>query len=123
LEIITLLLIGLSLSVDTFTLSLAYGLLNIPKRKIIMISGLVGIFHFIMPLIGYLISDLLNKVININFKYTLVIVLAFIVIEMIKSLKEETEKEYDLNLLNIIILSLWMLIIYVFINIRNLKLI
>ena len=67
-EIITLLLIGLSLSVDAFTLSLAYGLLNIPKRKIIMISGLVGIFHFIMPLIGYLISDLLNKVININFK-------------------------------------------------------
>jgi len=104
LEIITLLLIGLSLSVDTFTLSLAYGLLNIPKRKIIMISGLVGIFHFIMPLIGYLISDLLNKVININFKYTLVIVLAFIVIEMIKSLKEEAE-EYNLNFKNIIIFA------------------
>ena len=57
-----------------------------------------------MPLIGYLISDLLNKVININFKYTLVIVLTFIVIEMIKSLKEEAE-EYNLNFKNIIIFA------------------
>lgn len=103
-EIITLLLIGLSLSIDAFTLSLAYGLLNIPKKKIILISTLVGIFHFIMPLIGYIISNSLNKIIKINYKYTLIIVLAFIVIEMIKSLKEKIE-EYNLNLNNIIIFA------------------
>lgn len=103
-EIITLLLIGLSLSIDAFTLSLAYGLLNIPKTKIILISGLVGIFHFIMPLLGNITSGILNKVININYKYTLIIVLVFIVIEMIKSLKEEVN-EYNLNIINILIFA------------------
>lgn len=103
-EIITLLLIGLSLSIDAFTLSLAYGLLNIPKKKIYLISGLVGVFHFVMPLIGYTISTFLNRIININYKYTLIIVLSFIVIEMIKSLKEEVE-EYNLNFQNIIIFA------------------
>lgn len=33
-EIITLIIIGLSLSIDAFSLSLAYGLLNIPKKTI-----------------------------------------------------------------------------------------
>jgi len=90
---------------DAFTLSLTYGLLNIPKKRIFLTSLSVGIFHFIMPLLGMQVGNIISIIINTNFKVILILVLVIILIESIKSLKEETEKEYDLNLLNIIIFS------------------
>jgi len=102
--IITLIFIGLSLSVDAFTLSLAYGLLNISKRKILITSLTVGMFHFIMPFLGNLLSILLGRIIDIDFKYVLIVVLILILIETIKSLKEEKE-EYNLNIINIILFA------------------
>ena len=103
-KIISLIIIGLSLSIDAFTLSLAYGLLNIPRRKIILTSLSVGIFHFVMPLLGALIGDVLINIIHVNSKYILITVLIIIFIEMIKSLKETTE-EHELSLINILIFS------------------
>lgn len=104
-EIITLILIGLSLSIDAFTLSLAYGLLNIPKKTILLTSISVGIFHFFMPLCGHLLGDVINKIIFIDTKYILLIVLTLILIEMIKSLNETSIKELELNKISIIIFS------------------
>jgi len=104
LETITIILIGLSLSIDAFTLSLAYGLLNIPKSKIIFTSLSVGIFHFIMPLLGLAIGRVLTDMININSKYILIVVLLIILVSMIKSLKEE-EQEHDLSFINILTFS------------------
>lgn len=103
-EIITLIIIGLSLSIDAFTLSLAYGLLNISKRKIFITSLSVGIFHFIMPLFGLAIGHILTDMIHVNSKYILITVLIIILIEMIKSLNE-TSTEHNLSLINIIIFS------------------
>ncbi len=103
-NIITLIIIGLSLSMDAFTLSLAYGLINIPKKTILLTSLTVGIFHFIMPLIGSYIGYILTDLIHVNNKYILITVLIIILIEMIKSLKEEKE-ECKLNFINIIIFS------------------
>lgn len=105
-EIITLILIGLSLSIDAFTLSLAYGLLNIPKKTILLTSFSVGIFHFFMPLLGVILGDLITKILYIDTKYILIVVLLLILIEMIKSLKENEVKEFKLSILNIIIFSL-----------------
>lgn len=103
-QIITLIIIGISLSIDAFTLSLAYGLLNIPKKAIISTSLIVGIFHFIMPILGRKLGNIITDTLNIDSKYILLTILILIMIEMIKSLKEET-KEHELNLLNIIIFS------------------
>lgn len=103
-NILTLIIIGLSLSMDAFTLSLAYGLINIPKKTIIITSITVGIFHFIMPLLGSCIGHILTDIIHVNHKYILITVLLIILIEMIKSLKEERD-EYNLSLINIIIFS------------------
>ena len=105
-EIISLILIGLSLSMDAFTLSLTYGLLSVPKRRVLLVSLSVGIFHFIMPLLGMQIGNVINMIVHTNFKIILILVLIIILIESIKSLKEETDKEYDLNLINIIIFSI-----------------
>ena len=104
-HIISLIIIGLSLSVDAFTLSLAYGLLNIKKKEIIRTSSLVGIFHFIMTNIGSLIGAKTLDKLNINHKYVLVLVLIFILSETIKSTKEE-EKEYPQTLSGSIVFSI-----------------
>ena len=63
-EIITLIIIGLSLSIDAFTLSLAYGLLSVSKRKIILTSLTVGVFHFIMPITGYSLGNAIENYIK-----------------------------------------------------------
>lgn len=100
-EIITLIIIGLSLSIDAFTLSLAYGLLSVSKRKIILTSLTVGVFHFIMPIIGYSLGNAIENYIKIDSKLILIIVLSLILIEMIKSINE-TEKETNLSFINIL---------------------
>ena len=104
LQILTLFIIGWSLSIDAFSLSLAYGLLNISKKTIIITSLVVGVFHFIMPILGNLLGSLIIKYMNLEAKYILIIILTLILIEMIRSLKEE-KKEYELNILNIILFS------------------
>ena len=43
---------------DTFSLSILYGTVNINKNKAIKLSTMVGIFHFIMPLIGVNIGNI-----------------------------------------------------------------
>lgn len=104
-ELITLIIIGLSLSIDAFTLSLAYGLININKKTIIATSITVGVFHFFMPILGMLLGDIINEYLNIDRKYILTVILIFIIIEMIKSLKD-TKEEHKLDIINIIIFSL-----------------
>ena len=103
-EIITLIIRGLSLSIDAFSLSLAYGLLNIPKKTIISTSITVGIFHFIMPILGMLLGNIITDTLNLDSKYILLTILILILIEMIKSLKEEN-KEHELNIINILIFA------------------
>ena len=103
-EIITIIIIALSISVDAFSLSLAYGLLNISKKTIFITSLTVGIFHFIMPILGYNLGSIIIRYLNIEAKYLLLIILIIILIEMIRSLKEE-QKEYELNIVNILIFA------------------
>lgn len=103
-EIFKIITLGITLSLDAFSLSLAYGLLKVRKKETILTSLTVGIFHFIMPLLGNKIDLIINNYVNINSKMLLILVLSFILIETIKSIKEET-KEYSLNIINIIIFS------------------
>ena len=89
-EQLTIILIAISLSIDAFTLSVAYGLLNIKRKKILITSFLVGIFHFFMPLIGLIFGNILTKTHTISSKFILIFTLILIFIEMIKSFNEET---------------------------------
>ena len=87
-------LIALSLSMDAFSLALAYGTLNLEKKIIKKLSLIVGIYHFIMPLIGHTIGNLLIKIIPIKPNLIVFIVLTFIGIEMlIDSFKNEEIKK------------------------------
>lgn len=89
-SIYILITIAVSLSMDAFSLSLAYGTLNLKKEYIKKLSLTVGIFHFFMPLIGLTIGKILLTVVPIEPNIIVCIVLTFIGIEMIiDSFKEE----------------------------------
>ena len=57
----TVLLVAIGLSMDTFSLSLGYGMFNLSKKNIIRISIIVGLFHFLMPLLGNRFGDIILK--------------------------------------------------------------
>ena len=91
-SIIIILTIAVSLSMDAFSLSLAYGTLNLEKKYIKKLSTIVGIYHFIMPLLGLTTGKILLKLIPLNPNIIVTIVLSFIGIEMIiDSFKKEEE--------------------------------
>ena len=77
------LVIAVSLSMDAFSLSLAYGTLDLSKKNINKLSIIVGIYHFIMPLIGLFIGNAILKYFPINPNTIVTIVLIFIGFQMI----------------------------------------
>ena len=82
--------IAVSLSMDAFSLSLAYGTFGLTKKEMFKLSIIVGIYHFFMPLIGLLVGKLFLKIFPLNPDVIVFIVLCFIGIQMIiESLKDE----------------------------------
>ena len=65
-ELFIIFIVAISLSMDSFSLSLAYGTLNLSEDKEKKISIMVGIFHFFMPIIGFLIGRVILNIIKIN---------------------------------------------------------
>ena len=62
-EIFIIFVIAVSLSMDAFSLSLAYGTLGLSKKETIQLSSIVGIYHFFMPIIGMFLGKfILNLV-------------------------------------------------------------
>ncbi|MBQ9019565.1 MAG: manganese efflux pump [Bacilli bacterium] len=95
--------VGIGLSMDAFSLSLSIGTTSPSKKNIIKTSIIVGIFHFIMPLLGYFIGNIFKyKIIGINIlTFLIFIILAF---EMYKNKDEENKS--ILNNLTILLIAL-----------------
>ena len=84
-----ILIIAISLSMDAFSLSLAYGTLALKKSDIYKLSIIVGLYHFLMPQFGNIIGNIVIKIINPNL--LILIVLSFIGTQMILENKENKE--------------------------------
>lgn len=105
LNFFSVLLIAVGLSMDTFTLSMSYGMLGINKENIIKISIMVGIFHYIMPLLGNKLGTLILSIISINPSIILGTIFLILSIQLIFSLiKKESMMEID-NLISMIFFS------------------
>ena len=104
--LISLFMIGVSLSMDTFSISLSIGTFNISKRKTIFLSVLVGIMHFFMPLFGSMLGYKITTFLNINVNFLLGIILLIIGIEMIVDLNKKESKIFELNIFNMLLVSL-----------------
>lgn len=86
-----ILTIAVSLSMDAFSLSLAYGTFGLSKKEMIKLSVIVGVYHFFMPLLGLMVGKVFLRIFPINPDIIVFIVLLFIGIQMIiELLKHET---------------------------------
>lgn len=86
-------LIGISLSMDAFSLSLLYGMIGVKRKDKVTISLIVGIYHFIMPLLGIYFGKIIIDNFFINLNILVLFIFTAIGIEMIIStLKEEKPK-------------------------------
>ena len=91
-QIILLIIIAVTLSMDAFSLSLAYGTMGLSKKQIKTLSLIVGIYHFIMPQIGNFFGLLILKIIKIDPSIIVFIIFTVIGIQMIiESFKKENE--------------------------------
>jgi len=91
-SLLLILIIAVSLSMDAFSLSLLYGTLRINKKAKYLLSGMVGLFHFFMPLFGMLIGEIILRFIKLDPDIIVAVVLCFIGVEMILSSFKEKEE-------------------------------
>ena len=91
------LIIGISLSMDAFSLSLIYGTYGLSKKNIYLLSIIVGIFHFFMPLIGILFGNIIKNYFIFNINLVVSIIFSIIGLEMILSSKKENDINIKIN--------------------------
>ncbi len=85
-------LMAISLSMDAFSLALVYGTFGINRKNKIILSIIVGCFHFVMPLFGMFIGDLILSLFKFNTDILVAIILIFIGMQMvISSFKKEDD--------------------------------
>ena len=104
-EILILLTIAVSLSMDAFSLSLAYGTLSLSKKQMFELSFIVGIYHFFMPIIGMFLGKLILNIIHVKPDVVIFIVLLFIGIQMIIESFKEEEKIQIMSKLELLLFS------------------
>ena len=89
---ILIFLIAISLSMDAFSLSLAYGTISLSRKEINLLSIIVGIYHFFMPILGMLLGNFINNIIHIGGDLIVLLIFSFIGINMItESFKDENK--------------------------------
>ena len=101
LDILQLLILAIGLSMDAFSLSIVYGTLNLSKKIKNFLSITVGIFHFLMPLLGCILGLFIVHHIISNPDILVGIIFTVLSIEMLLNIKELDEEKKDFkNLLN-----------------------
>ena len=65
-QLIPVILIAVSLSMDAFSLSLLYGTLKMDRITNLKLSIIVGIYHFFMPLLGNVVGYTIINVLPIK---------------------------------------------------------
>lgn len=104
--LLTTILVGISLSMDAFSLSLIYGTNGLKKKDIFLLSIIVGIFHFFMPLIGIFFGNLIYKYFIFNLNLVVSIIFGIIGIEMLISSFKDEEINISTNILGFLIFGL-----------------
>ena len=89
----TCVLIGISLSMDAFSLALLYGTYGLSKKDELILSTIVGLFHFFMPLIGLFFGNVVFHYLMVDSNFVVGIIFGLLGIEMfISSFRSEEVK-------------------------------
>ena len=105
-NLITIILIGIGLSMDAFSLALAYGTLGIKRKQIINLSIIVGLYHFFMPLFGSILGEIIIKLINIKPNTIVFIILFFIGINLINESLKKNNVSSKLKMIDLLLFGL-----------------
>lgn len=97
---LSIFLIGIALSMDAYSVALSIGTTNLKKNRYFIIPITVSIMHFVMPLIGYYLGNIITSIININPKIIMTIILLYLAYIMYKEKGEEKETKIN-NILSI----------------------
>lgn len=84
---------GLSLSMDTFSLSLSIGTTLPSTKQIINTSLIVGLFHFIMPFLGSMIGNIFSNALFVKTNYITFAIFSVLALQMYLN-KNKEEKRY-----------------------------
>ena len=105
-EILTIMIIAIALSMDTFSFSLSLGTANIELKKGIILATIIGIMHFVMPLLGMIIGNVILKLLPFEHDFFLGIIFLVLAFKMIYDLFIEKEDKINLSIIGIFIISL-----------------
>lgn len=105
-NIFYLFLMGLSLSLDAFSCALSLGSLNISVKKSWIMSLIVGIFHFFMPIMGAFLGSKIKPILFIDSNIILGLILLIICIDLLYHYFKNEEIEFNLNLIGILLFAL-----------------
>lgn len=86
---LSIIITAVGLSMDAFSLSIAYGTLNMKRNQIIGLSSIVGLFHFFMPILGNLLGMTIINFFSIEPNIIAGIILGVIAIQMFLALLKE----------------------------------
>ena len=100
--------LAVALSMDTFSLSLGIGSLNVSNRQCLKISLTVGIMHFLMPFLGNIIGSQIVSFFQLNSNIFLGCILLFIAINLlIETHRNEEQIDLDFSFFGIFLFFHW----------------
>lgn len=105
-EIISLFVIAIALSMDTFSLSLGIGTSNISKKRMLFFAILVGTLHFLMPLLGTFLGQKLVSFFTLKSDFLLGAILIYLAITMLIEIIHPDEKEKNMSIINMFLLAI-----------------
>lgn len=104
-EFVSILLIGISLSMDTFSLSLSLGSIVKENKYLKYFPLVVGIFHYILPLLGNLIGIKIISTFNIASNIILGLILIILGINLAIHYFKDEEIKINLNIISVVLLA------------------
>ncbi len=96
---------AIALSLDAFSLSIIYGTVISKKKILLTLSIVVGIFHFFMPLLGYLTSNMLILKIIPNTNVISFLIFLLLGLEMLFSKNDGEELMNLSSIFNILLFA------------------
>lgn len=97
-----IILLAFSLSMDAFSLSIFYGINGVYDKKL-RLSIIVGLYHFIMPILGELLGNEIIQNIPISLSMFSSIIFIFIGILMIKDTFENKKMKSIDSIINMLL--------------------
>ena len=105
-ELLSIIIVAISLSMDAFSLALAYGTLGLGTKMLFKISLSVGLFHFFMPLLGMGIKYYLVQYSGMNLHFLASIIYFYLGIMLFLEAKEEKKVSTLYTIKDIFLFSL-----------------